>query len=61
MAAAAGERGHQPDGSDWPVAEIGGGYAKVRAELSRLFDQLSPAGRDAILGGTATRFYALGS
>ena len=46
-------------GSDWPVAELGGGYAKARAELSRLFGQLSPAGRDAVLGGTATRFYAL--
>jgi len=48
-------------GSDWPVAELGGGYAKMRAELSKLFDQLSPAGRDAVLGGTATRFYALGT
>jgi len=46
-------------GSDWPVAELGGGYAKARTELSRLFDQLSPAGRDAVLCGTATRFYAL--
>jgi L-fuconolactonase len=48
-------------GSDWPVAELGGGYAKVRAELTRLFDQLPPAGREAVLGGTATRFYALGT
>ena len=47
-------------GSDWPVAELGGGYAKVRAELTRLFDQLPPAGQEAVLGGTATRFYALG-
>ena len=47
-------------GSDWPVAELGGGYAKVRTELSSLFDQLSPAEREAVLGGTATRFYALG-
>jgi L-fuconolactonase len=47
-------------GSDWPVAELGGGYAKVRAELWKLFDQLPPAGRDAVLGGTAARFYALG-
>ena len=46
-------------GSDWPVAEFGGGYGKVRAELSKLFDQLPPAGRDAVLGGTATRFYGL--
>ncbi|MGD0246110.1 MAG: amidohydrolase family protein [Streptosporangiaceae bacterium] len=46
-------------GSDWPVAELSGGYAKVRTELSRLFAQLPPHGRDAVLGGTATRFYAL--
>jgi L-fuconolactonase len=46
-------------GSDWPVAELGG-YAKVRAELGRLVDQLPPAGREAVLGGTATRFYQLG-
>jgi len=48
-------------GSDWPVAELGGGYAKVRAELWKLFDQLPPAGRDAVLGRTAARFYVLGS
>jgi L-fuconolactonase len=47
-------------GSDWPVAELSGGYAKVRTELARLFAQLSPASRDAVLGGTAARFYALG-
>jgi len=47
-------------GSDWPVAELGGGYAKVRAELVRLVDQLPTAGREAVLGGTATRFYQLG-
>jgi hypothetical protein len=42
------------------VAELGGGYAKVQAELGRLVDQLLPAGREAVLGGTATRFYQLG-
>src|SRR5437899_879258 len=47
-------------GSDWPVAELGRGYAKVRAELVRLVDQLPTAGREAVLGGTATRFYQLG-
>ena len=31
-------------GSDWPVAELGGGYAKMRAELAKLVDWLS-AGR----------------
>ena len=47
-------------GSDWPVAELGGGYVKMRTELAKLFDQLSPPERDAVLGTTATRFYALG-
>lgn len=46
-------------GSDWPVAELGGGYVKMRTELGKLFDQLSAPERDAILGTTATRFYAL--
>ena len=46
-------------GSDWPVAELGGGYVKMRTELAKLFDQLSAPERDAILGTTATRFYAL--
>ena len=40
-------------GSDWPVAELGGGYAKVTAELFTLIGQLHPAGRDAILGARA--------
>ena len=46
-------------GSDWPVAELGGGYAKVRTELGRVVGELPPSDRDAVLGGTATRFYAL--
>lgn len=48
-------------GSDWPVAELSGGYAKVRTELTRLFASLPPDGRVAVLGGTAARFYALGT
>jgi L-fuconolactonase len=46
-------------GSDWPVAELGGGYDKMWTELSKIFDELSPPERVAVLGGTATRFYAL--
>jgi L-fuconolactonase len=46
-------------GSDWPVAELGGGYAKVTGELTRLFGQFTPPERDAILGGTASRLYGL--
>ena len=37
-------------GSDWPVAELGGGYAKVFAELSTLFAQLPAISRDAVFG-----------
>jgi L-fuconolactonase len=46
-------------GSDWPVAELGGGYAKVFTELSTLFAQLPALSRDAVLGGTAAGFYGL--
>ena len=46
-------------GSDWPVAELGGGYAKVVTEFTKLFDQLTPPARDAVLARTATRFYGL--
>jgi L-fuconolactonase len=46
-------------GSDWPVAELGGGYFKVWTELSALFAQLPGPERDAVLGGTAARFYGL--
>jgi L-fuconolactonase len=46
-------------GSDWPVAELGGGYAKVFAELSTLFAELPAISREAVFGGTAARFYGL--
>jgi L-fuconolactonase len=48
-------------GSDWPVAELGGGYVKVWTELSKIFDELSGPERDAVLGGTASRYYGLTS
>jgi L-fuconolactonase len=48
-------------GSDWPVAELSGGYAKIWTELSRLFGSLPADSRAAVLGGTAARFYALGT
>jgi predicted TIM-barrel fold metal-dependent hydrolase len=46
-------------GSDWPVAELGGGYVKVWSELSTIFDQLPAPDRAAVLGGTAARCYGL--
>lgn len=47
-------------GSDWPVVELGGGYAKWYAATQILLGGLPPADRDAILGGNAWRFYDLG-
>jgi L-fuconolactonase len=46
-------------GSDWPVVELGGGYARWRAATEELLAPLGAPERDAILGGTARRFYAL--
>ena len=46
-------------GSDWPVAVLAGDYAKVWAETNAALDELGVEGddRDAILGGSAARFY----
>ena len=48
-------------GSDWPVAVLAGDYAKVWSETNAALDELGLGGadRDAILGGNATRFYAM--
>ncbi|MCU1405846.1 MAG: metal-dependent hydrolase [Glaciihabitans sp.] len=46
-------------GGDWPVSLVAGGYARVWAGLAPLFDELSPADRRAILGGTAQEFYRI--
>ena len=46
-------------GSDWPVAELAGGYERVWAAISLILGELPPADRDAILGGTASAFYHL--
>jgi L-fuconolactonase len=45
-------------GSDWPVSELAGGYAKVWREVSKVLDQLSATERRAVLGNTARRVYA---
>jgi L-fuconolactonase len=47
-------------GSDWPVVELAGGYTRWRAASLHLLAELDVAARDAILGGTACRFYELG-
>ncbi|WP_206793749.1 amidohydrolase [Amycolatopsis sp. MtRt-6] len=46
-------------GSDWPVCLLAGTYAEVMAAADSLLDGLSPAERDAVRGGTATRVYGL--
>jgi len=46
-------------GSDWPVVELAGGYARWRAATDQLLAGLDAASRDAILGDTACVFYDL--
>src|SRR5262245_3468347 len=46
-------------GSDWPVANLRGGYTKVWVETNRTLARLSRDERDRILGGTAIAFYRL--
>lgn len=46
-------------GGDWPICDLGGGYAKVRAELGALIDRCAPEDRARIWAGTATEFYRL--
>jgi L-fuconolactonase len=47
-------------GSDWPVVELAGGYARWWEATTTLLAPLDAAARDTILGGTAARVY-LGS
>lgn len=46
-------------GSDWPISMLAGGYARVFDAAYEIASELSPAERDAILGGTAARFYSI--
>lgn len=46
-------------GSDWPVLELAGDYPGWLAAAQELAAGLGPAGRAALFGGTATRFYGL--
>ncbi len=46
-------------GSDWPVANLRGGYGKVWRETNRALARLSADERARILGGTAIAFYRL--
>ncbi len=46
-------------GSDWPVCELAASYRQVHEALLELLGALSQVEREAILGGTAERFYRL--
>lgn len=47
-------------GSDWPVVNIACDYQAWWAMTQRYLGQIDPSGREAVLGGTAARFYRLG-
>jgi L-fuconolactonase len=46
-------------GSDWPVANLAGGYQQVWTETNHAIAAYSAAEQAAILGGTAAAFYGL--
>jgi L-fuconolactonase len=46
-------------GSDWPVANLRGGYSKVWRETNLALARLTPDERTRIMGGTAIEFYRL--
>ncbi|MHC5906747.1 amidohydrolase family protein [Streptomyces sp. S6] len=48
-------------GSDWPVANLAGGWSRWAATVDELLDDCSGAESSAILAGTATTFYRLTS
>lgn len=48
-------------GSDWPVCTLAGSYGQVTAALDGAIAALTGAEQAAIRGGTARRFYGLGT
>jgi L-fuconolactonase len=46
-------------GGDWPISVLSGGYDRVWAGLSELFDELPDPDRTNILGDTARAFYRI--
>jgi len=44
-------------GSDWPVCAVAGGWNRWAEAVAELAAELSTAEREAVLAGTATRFY----
>lgn len=47
-------------GSDWPVIELAATYESWLATAEELLSGLSAAGREAVFGGNAARFYGIG-
>ena len=47
-------------GSDWPVCTLAASYAEVLELARSVLSALSPAEQEAVLAGTARRFYGLG-
>ena len=46
-------------GSDWPVCELAGSYARVHSALDEIVGTLSQSEKAQIFGGTAQSFYKL--
>ncbi len=46
-------------GSDWPVCTLAGTYKEVMDVVTTALEHRSPAERDAVLGGTAAKFWNL--
>lgn len=46
-------------GGDWPVSMLAGGYERTWHALTTILSDLSSDERDAILGGTAARWYRI--
>lgn len=46
-------------GSDWPVAELNGGFTRWWAATDALLSTHDEAARSAVLGGNARRFYGI--
>lgn len=45
--------------SNWPVSLVSATYQQIWDDAAELFAPLTSAGREAVLGGTAARFYDL--
>jgi L-fuconolactonase len=46
-------------GGDWPLCTVAGGYERWCEAVGSILGDLSPAERDEISDGTATRFYGV--